>query len=71
MVSYYDSAGNEIARVHQYLRRDGKIGLSGKPDPKRLFENGVLYRIHKGTSEQPPVNALEAGAITDETGASN
>jgi hypothetical protein len=46
-VSYYNAQGTEIARVHQYLRPDGSIGLSGKPDPKRLFENGVLYRIEK------------------------
>ena len=44
-VSYYDSDGNEVARVHQYLRKDGTLGLSGKPDPKRLFQDGVLYRL--------------------------
>jgi hypothetical protein len=48
MVSYRDIAGNEIARVHQYLRPDGNIGASGRPDPKRLFEDGVLYRLVKG-----------------------
>jgi hypothetical protein len=46
MVSYRDGS-NEIARVHQYLRNDGTIGASGKPDPKRLYENGVLYRLVK------------------------
>ncbi len=43
MISYLDAAGNEVARVHQYLRPDGTIGLSGKPDPKRLLVNGTLY----------------------------
>lgn len=43
MVSYVDSLGTEIARVHQYLRPDGTIGGSGKPDPKRLFIDGVIY----------------------------
>jgi hypothetical protein len=47
MVSYVDKDGNEIARVHQYLRTNKSIGLSGKPDPKRLFEDGILYRLPK------------------------
>ena|SRR5437773_675027 len=47
MLSYRDSAGNEVARVHQYLRPDGRVGASGKPDPKRLYKDGELYRLHK------------------------
>jgi hypothetical protein len=47
MVQYVDSQSNEVARVHQYLRPDGSLGASGKPDPKRLFENGTLYRLVK------------------------
>lgn len=47
MLSYRDGAGNEVARVHQYLRANGSIGASGKPDPKRLFKDGELYRLHK------------------------
>lgn len=43
MISYLDAAGNEVARVHQYLRPDGTIGLSGRPDPKVLLVNGILY----------------------------
>jgi len=49
MVSYRDASGNEVARVHQYLRPDGTIGASGKPDPKRVFINGTLYRLVKKT----------------------
>jgi hypothetical protein len=47
IVSYVDRQGNEVARVHQYLRTDGTIGASGKPDPKRLLEGGILYRLEK------------------------
>jgi len=43
LVVYYESAGGEIARVHQYVRSDGTLGLSGRPDPKRLLVNGVIY----------------------------
>ena len=47
MVSYRDASDNEVARVHQYLRTDGTIGASGKPDPKRVLLNGTLYRLVK------------------------
>ena len=47
MISYRDASDNEIARVHQYLRPDGTLGASGKPDPKRLFVDGTLYRLVK------------------------
>ena len=43
MISYMDAQGTEIARVHQYLRPDGTIGGSGKPDPKRMLHEGVIY----------------------------
>ncbi len=36
--------GDKIAVVHRYLRQDGSLGGSGKPDPKMLLEAGVLYR---------------------------
>jgi len=43
LISYIDNDGQEIARVHQYLQPNGTLGASGKPDPKRLLHNGVLY----------------------------
>jgi len=43
MVSYKDSTGQEVARVHQYLRSDGTLAGGGKPDPKILMEDGMLY----------------------------
>jgi hypothetical protein len=47
-VSYIDPITNEeVARAHRYLRPDGTIGASGRPDPKRVFYDGVLYRIVK------------------------
>jgi len=53
MISYRDVQNNEVARVHQYLRPDGKIGASGKPDPKRLLAGNTLYRLHK--NPKPPL----------------
>jgi hypothetical protein len=37
IVFYYGPRRAIVAIVHQYLRRDGTIGASGRPDPKRLF----------------------------------
>jgi hypothetical protein len=42
LVSYRDGA-LEVARLHQYLRPDGTLGGSGRPDPKYLLYEGVLY----------------------------
>ncbi|MGC2447510.1 MAG: hypothetical protein WA477_07695 [Candidatus Sulfotelmatobacter sp.] len=43
VVAYLDANAKQVAIVHQYLRPDGKLGGSGKPDPKKLFHNGTLY----------------------------
>ena len=49
MLSYRDENGNEMCRVHQYQRPDGSLAASGLPDPKRLFLDGILYRLKKGS----------------------
>jgi hypothetical protein len=46
IVAYLDSQGRQVAIVHQYLRKDGSIGGSGQPDPKKLFYRGNLYVLH-------------------------
>lgn len=48
IVAYFDKGGMEIARVHRYLRTDGSLGASGKPDPKRIVIGGVTFRLIKG-----------------------
>jgi len=45
ILAYLDDAGRTVTIVHQYLRPDGTLGASGKPDPKKLFHSGVLYVI--------------------------
>src|SRR5436190_22910877 len=42
-IVYRDQRGVEVATVHQYLRTDGTIGAGGRPDPKRLMQDGYLY----------------------------
>jgi len=62
MVSYRDQDGQEIARVHQYLRPDKEtLGASGRPDPKRLYEGGILYRLVKQRNRESAANPPERG----------
>lgn len=39
---YYDQNGEPVAIVHQYVRPDGSLGGSGKPDPKKIFLEGRI-----------------------------
>jgi hypothetical protein len=47
IVDYFTLEGEKVAKVHQYLRPDGTLGASGKPDPKYVVINGVRYRAGK------------------------
>src|SRR3990167_4629064 len=57
-ISYLDQDGREVARVHQYLRPDGSIGAKGRPDPKRLFINSIMYRLRT----KPRAEESDAGS---------
>jgi hypothetical protein len=46
-VVWRDANGTLVADCHQYLRPDGSIGASGKPDPKRLRIGNVVYIVDK------------------------
>jgi len=43
IITYRDSEGQDVAKVHRYLKRDGTLGGSGKPDPKWLLHDNILY----------------------------
>jgi len=46
IVYYYDvQQRRKVAIVHQYLRRDGSIGASGRPDPKRIRDGDTIYTL--------------------------
>jgi hypothetical protein len=42
-VEFFNRHGDRIAVVHRYVRPDGRIGASGKQDPKWLLHEGTLY----------------------------
>jgi hypothetical protein len=44
-ITYVNEMGIKIAGVHQYLRPDGTLGLSGRPDPKEVLIDGILHII--------------------------
>ncbi len=43
MVRYLDQNARWTVEVSQYLRPDGNLGASGKPDPKRLRLGGTIF----------------------------
>ena len=43
-IAYYEG-DTKIAEVHQYLQPDSTIGASGKPDPKVLLHDGIVYHL--------------------------
>lgn len=41
---YFDTSLRRVAFVHQYLRPDGALGGSGRPDPKWLLvDDEILF----------------------------
>ena len=46
-VAYLDKKNQKIAWVHQYLRKDGTLGASGKPDPKQIVLSGIVYKVSR------------------------
>ncbi len=49
IVIYYDLQGQPLALVHQYRRKTGELGVSGRPDPKRLFVSGRIIAVKQVT----------------------
>lgn len=47
LISYRDPKDLELPRAHQYVLPDGRVGASGKPDPKRILKDGKLYCLAK------------------------
>jgi hypothetical protein len=44
IVLYVDCHGRAVALVHQYVRPNGQLGASGRPDPKMLLDGAeILY----------------------------
>lgn len=46
VVGFINSEGIRECLVHFYYLPDGKIGASGKPDPKEIVDRSAIYRLH-------------------------
>ena len=44
-VEYLDDQGQWIAQAYQYVKPDGSLGASGKPDPKRIRQGGKIWAL--------------------------
>jgi hypothetical protein len=44
---YLDEEGRMVAEVHYFRMPDGSVIPNKRPDPKLLFEDGVLYHQEK------------------------
>lgn len=47
-VEYRDQHGRRVAIVHQYRLKDGRLGGSGKPDPKVVVHEEIVYFLEGG-----------------------
>jgi hypothetical protein len=45
IVSFRNLADDEIIRAHQYKLPDGTLGASKKPDPLRVFIDGIIHKL--------------------------
>jgi hypothetical protein len=45
MIAYLDHEDCRIVNVHQFLRKDGTIGAKGRPDPKAMLIDDILYYV--------------------------
>lgn len=50
MVAFVDPDGTYLAEAHRYLLPDGRLGASGRHDPKALRRGGVVYKPWWGTT---------------------
>ena len=48
MVRYTDEQGLWMVEVFQYLRPDGSLGASGRPDPKRMRVGNEIWIAERG-----------------------
>jgi hypothetical protein len=46
MVGFVNRDGIRECLVHFYYLPDGKIGASGKPDPKEIVDSLAIYRLY-------------------------
>lgn len=64
---YFDRSGTMIAELHYFRMPDGSVIPGKRPDPKLLFEDGVMYHIEKKKSRLKRLAAEEAARFSTRT----
>lgn len=59
---YLDRSGMMVAEVHYFRMPDGSVIPNKRPDPKLLFEDGVLYHQEKKKARSKRLAAEEAAS---------
>lgn len=52
IVTYHTISGEKVAVAHRYLRRDGSVGGSGRPDPKMLRAGNVIFHVRPDAEQR-------------------
>lgn len=61
--TYIDVQTNQVVAItHRYVRPDGTIGASGKPDPKLLVEGDIEYHLIQ-TKKRGPLTPKRHPAV--------
>ena len=61
IVRYFTLTQERVAVVHQYLRPDGTLGGSGRPDPKAINAGGMLYMLDPDPGGQQQAPSPDSG----------
>jgi hypothetical protein len=62
-IEYRDPNGLTVAVIHQYLNLDGSLGASGKPDPKEILINGIIYHQPRKRHRLSVIHRIEAAFL--------
>jgi hypothetical protein len=63
---YRDKDDNTVAELHYFRMPDGSVIPGKRPDPKLLFEDGVLYHLEKKKAREMRLAAQKLGGIQSE-----
>lgn len=61
---YLNASGQLVVEVHYFRMPDGSVIPNKRPDPKLLFEDGVLYHQEKESARRKRLEA-KAGKIQE------
>jgi hypothetical protein len=61
---YIDKNGQMIAEVHYFRMPDGSVIPNKRPDPKLLFEDGVMYHQEKKKAREKRLAAEKQAELS-------